>query len=449
MSWGCGGKARPNVIIVTVDGLRRDVMRTYAASFPFAATQQIDGFAARSVVLENGYVSCPQATQSVASLMTGLYAPRHGAYGLLHRLDEQMTTLAEIYREEGYRTAAVVTNYFLRGGRGFEQGFESYDDMLAATAREGGAQVFDRVQLALREGRKAPFLIWIDYSDPSWPYAPPAQILKSLHREYDRPFTLYQDINEGKITRGAVIFHNSLDSLDRRHLQRRYLGEVVHIDTEFGRLVSMLESRGLLKNTILLFCASHGESLGEHDYFYAHGATLYNSSVHVPAFIFDGRNPSPGRVRGICLNVDFLPTLLELSDLAVPGDLDGVSFAAALRDGGATPRPVAYFESEYQAIHPENPWFRLPGPAGKWRAILAPPYKLIGIPGPDGADWELYNVDSDHTERTNLVATRVDVAERLLSGLRDWEALVDQETAQSEELDEETRARLRSLGYSD
>src|SRR2546425_5993318 len=123
----CGqGAPRPNVLLITIDTLRADHLGCYG--YARGTSPHIDRLAAGGALFERAFTTLPRTTQSVASIVTGRYPKSHGARGLFSSLSQANLTLAEIFREQGYDTAAFVSNLFLKPGQGFEQGFERYDN---------------------------------------------------------------------------------------------------------------------------------------------------------------------------------------------------------------------------------------------------------------------------------------------------------------------------------
>jgi len=446
----------PNLLLISLDTLRRDVMASYGGDetrFEVPITPALDALAERGVVLGDLYTTCPRTTQSMASLMTGLHPAEHGAVGLFHELPDDVTTLAEILADRGYTTDAVVTNIFLRNGRGFEQGFSNYDDVLFHRQREFAEDVVGRVDLLTLEEPEEPFFLWVHFLDPHWPYTPPAELRVAFHRGYNGRFRTDADLDSVGVSRGSFIFENDLDEEDEKHLRRRYLAEVRYLDGHVKRMVELLRNRGYLDNTLILVVSDHGESLGEHDYHFAHGEKLYQPTVHIPGFFTWPNGPLPaGRFEGVTSIVDLLPTTLDLMGVDIPEGLDGVNLAPAFRgEVEEAPRSVAYVESDYQLIHAENPEFHREGPAGKWRAVVVSQWKLIRIPGPDGTErFELYDVETDPNELQDLADSHPEVVEQIVPLMRDFDEMVDgQEVmgAGDTTVSEAHRARLRSLGY--
>jgi arylsulfatase A-like enzyme len=447
---GCDRGERPNLLLITVDTMRRDVLRTYGGSevvFPNPVAPYLDQLAAESVVIDSCYTVSPRTTQSMATLFTGLYPSRHGAFGIFHLLPPAANTLAEILAAEGYRTGAVVTNHFLQAGRGFEQGFQGYDDQVFRSRQEYAQNVVDRVDLMTLERPSEPFFYWVHFLDPHWPYDAPDQAVKLFDPAYEGPFTVFADVDSQKVTRGEIIFQNTLDREVRRHVQASYLAEVRYMDDQLRRMMIMLKNRGFLENTIVVVTSDHGESMGEHDYFYAHGETLYQGTVMIPAFIHFPKKLDAGRVGGIVSNADLAPTILDLLRIEPPAGLDGTSIAGEVRSRRRSPRTSAPMESDYQLIYPENPRFHIQGPKGKWRAVVSNGFKLIRIPNPAANEHELYDLTYDVLERRNVYDAMPEKVAEMAPLLDAWSTEVDAQEAAIAVPDSATQARLRSLGY--
>jgi arylsulfatase A-like enzyme len=131
-----------------------------------------------------------------------------------------------------------------------------------------------------------------------------------------------------------------------------YDGEIHYVDLEIGRLLEELRQRGVLERTLVIVTADHGESLGEHDYWFEHGLYAYENACRVPLIVrlpeARGR-PAPGTRSGDFALADLAPTVIELvgaKPLAVEraakgaAVVRGVSRAAQLAADDARPEPV-------------------------------------------------------------------------------------------------------------
>src|SRR5690349_1256377 len=116
---GCSrGRGGESVLLITIDTLRADHLGAYGYTLP--TSPRMDALARQGVLFEKSYATVPRTTQSIASLLTGLYPKHHRARGLFSVLLPSNTTLAEILKAKGYATWAVVSNLFLQPGKGFE-----------------------------------------------------------------------------------------------------------------------------------------------------------------------------------------------------------------------------------------------------------------------------------------------------------------------------------------
>jgi Flp pilus assembly protein TadD len=327
--------------------------------------------------------------------MTGLLPRRLGLRDNGHVLGTGPATLAQVLRGRGYATAAFVSGYPLDSAFGLDRGFDVYDDTLARAAGPEGdlerpAAATAASAVAWLRSAPRPWLLWVHFYDPHYPYEPPA--------EYRRP---------GR--RGA------------------YDGEVVYVDRAIGALVEAVGSRD---DVLTVFAGDHGESLGEHGEG-THGFFIYESTVRVPLFIDYPGRVRPGSSAAAARLVDLTPTVLDLLGLPPLAGVDGVSLAPILA-GKALPPEPAYLET-YQ------PWLSY-----GWsplRAVRHRGWKLIDAPRP-----ELYALDDDPGEARNVVAEQPARAEELRRLLQ--QAIALPAAASEAVADPDALARLRALGYT-
>ncbi len=159
-----------NVFLIVVDTLRADRLGVYGSEL---ATPNIDRLAAGGVTFMNAYSHIPITGPSHSSLFTSLIPTEHGVHNNGQILGTDFPVMAEILRDEGRNTAGVVSLGVLEGRFGFERGFDTYLDTFEhdwwKDAGEINTEVFDLLDGSLPE----PFFLWVHYSDPHEPYAPP------------------------------------------------------------------------------------------------------------------------------------------------------------------------------------------------------------------------------------------------------------------------------------
>jgi arylsulfatase A-like enzyme len=412
---GCGSSALPqhgaaegfDVLLVTLDTTRADRLGCYGHST--AATPTIDGLARSGVRFENAATVAPLTAPAHASILTGLYPPRHGlrANGP-YRLDASHETLAETLGRAGYETAAFVSSFVLDHRFGFDQGFTTYDDRVAPKTSMAMEAIMERDARGVTDAAESwmraresgrPYFAWVHYFDPHVPYGAPAEFASKFP-------------------------------------ESPYDAEVAYVDAQLGRLVAALEQAGRLERTLIVVVADHGEALGQHGEL-SHGYFVYDEVVRVP-LILSARAlfPRPRVVSDVPVTVsDVVPTVLDLLGVEPAGELDGrslTSLASGERDAVYVESLTPYLE------HGWSPLFALRGVR----------FKYIDAPRPEFYD---LSVDAGETENRIESADHASVRDSLgreLGGmLSGWPKLEDV-AGQALELDEETRARLVALGYS-
>jgi len=286
-----------NVLLVTLDTARADVLDGGPASRALAP--RIAALAAAGLRFPNSYTVAPLTLPAHASLMSGLYPPRHGLRDNGQAaLGPAVETLAERLNTAGFATAAFVSSVVLDRGFGLDQGFERYDqpeldpsERHAHAERAASATVAAaRAWLESRTDER-PFFLWVHLYDAHVPYLPAPE---HLARAGGDP----------------------------------YRGEVAALDDAVGALLDGLEEEALTERTLVVLTADHGESLGEHGE-PTHGALCYEATMRIPLVLrFPGEQPLPARVPFASL-VDLVPTLLGRLGLEPPPGLDGFDLFAA------------------------------------------------------------------------------------------------------------------------
>ena len=387
-------RPRPNVLLVTIDTLRADHLGCYGDRA--ADTPVLDALAARGVRFTTAVAHAPLTAPSHASILTGLLPPGHGVRDNgSFVLPRSATTLAEVLRDAGYRTAAFVSGFPLDHRFGFARGFETYDDRLlrgrdprrAAYVERTAADV-TRSAVDWIRGARAPWFAWVHYFDPHAPYEPPPDLAE-------------------------------------RFVASPYDGEIAYVDREMGLLLGAVDASG----TLVLVTADHGESLGEHGEA-THGVFVYDATLRVP-WIMAGPGIARGRVSPVVARgIDVAPTLIDYVGQRVPRPMQGRPLRPAA-DGREIEDAPAYAESLFCQLN--LGWAGLHA----WRTAR---WKIIDAPRP-----ELYDLATDPAETRGVSAGETHGAENLRSALqRTLEARgPDSSTAPEPAVLE----RLRTLGY--
>jgi arylsulfatase A-like enzyme len=332
------GSNRPNVVIYMIDTLRADHLGCYG--YPRDVSPHIDRFAARAVVFETSIGQSSWTRASVASLFTGLWPATHKTVGRQDRLSEAAVTMAEVLSEEGYTTAAMVTNPNVDARFGMAQGFDHYHHIRKDTS---SVTVTDRVVEWLdSDAATEPFLLYVHTVDPHDPYVPSQE---SLARHAPASASFLEQTSGWIKNAGAVPDENPVE-----HFLALYDAEIADNDLSFGRLVQELDERGLFEDSLVVLLSDHGEEFLEHGA-WTHGKNLYEPTLDFPLVIKFPRQKRGLRSRLPAQHVDILPTVLDVARAERDLRLDGRSLAAIVE----TPYVELADRGVYSHLHLDGP----------------------------------------------------------------------------------------------
>ena len=391
------------------------------------------------------------------------------------QMDAAPPTLVNQFRDAGYQTGVFsdfAGDIFSRMDFGFETvrapSFSLDDNVrlaswkphlhLVAWLRTFGVQgwipnvqAWERMPLAdvvtdealdwlARRDPKQPFLMTVFWSSTHFPFAAPWPFHRGhASGGYDGPNRYLKTDLDGDADEGERVQVRSL-----------YEGGVAAVDREVARVLEALDEAGLLERTVVLLLADHGENLYEHDFGITHGDHLYGEHSHRIPFIVRLPGGAGGLGGRTARGIDVAPTLLGLAGLGPLKGVDGVGlFDGPIRPGEEAPSVVA--SQEPPAIYSEtglvfshfdtkrlrdahlrfeqnlrlfdvepHGWniilqgaYRRDFLVAKHRMWLRWPHKLLYIPTRQGPRWELYDLDADPGEKTNLFSEDDPLSRRL------------------------------------
>jgi arylsulfatase A-like enzyme len=423
----------PNIMILSMDATRADHLSLYG--YPLPTSKNLDRFSEHALVFENAHTVVPLTGPSHTSLFTSLVPHRHGAFRNGIPLKASFTTLAEHLKQNGYDTAAFVSGWTLRGNLcGLDQGFDHYDDHIPhrykLVNRERYAEETNgsvRAFLDARGNNRTPLFLFVHYFDAHDPYRRHAETYPALQRAAaSRPATFPPTKDVQK-------------ALD-------YDSEVAYVDLHLGRLLDLLQEKGLLQNALVVILADHGESLGEHGY-WGHGRKVYEPTLRIPLILYAPQLfPVSRRLRDPVNTLDLLPTILSLANLPPPPGvtMEGRDLAGLLLKGEPLPPQRAYFETFPGSIKrftkllfhhvPKQPMLM---------GYLEDGNKVIFAPGSNTL--EIYNLTRDPAETVNLAGPVP--PSRQVFDLTSWYHSGRYRNPVRARLSPEEAEQLKSLGY--
>ena len=404
---------KPNIVLLGIDSLRADHLSGYG--YERLTSPHLDRFAQQGVLFENTFSAHIPTTSAYGSMLTGMDVFTTQVVALRHKgpLREEVQTLAEILKDQGYTTVCIGFSGN-PSSRGFDEYLDypawgSWDEGRMPKAQSLNEQAIPALERLLADDDK-PFFLFLRHMDPHAPYLPP--------EPYERIFYHGDECDPANESMKPVLafkpFRDFLASwlppgiTDQEYVTAQYDGAIAYMDAAIQTIFTSLESRGVLDETIVAVNGDHGETLYEHDCFFDHHG-IYDNVLHVPLILrYPVKLPAGQRVDGFNQHKDLVPTLLELAEIDAGIDFDGRSLLPMVRG------EVASHESEFYIT--ECTWMRKHG----WRT---PQWKLILALEPDfhfKPAVELYNLVEDPAENRNVAEENPDVVMALTARMQAW-----------------------------
>ncbi|MGX6978077.1 sulfatase family protein [Vagococcus elongatus] len=303
---------KPNIIFM----ISHDSGRMFSNYGYKVETPNFDYLAQQSVQFNNYFCSAPQCSPSRGSILTGKYPHNNGLMGLAHlgfAINSKTETLPKILTKNGYETTLVGLSHETINTP------PKIEDRIFSSTTELGYENYIAVD-GDRASKVATSVInYLSARDSQRPFYLNAGFFET-HRDFDeyqpyadkrsevKPFDFLKDTP--KVRKDVGLFNGSLKVLD----------------AAVGRIVNFIENSQYKNDTIIIFTTDHGVA------FPGAKGTLKNSGLGT-ALLIGMPNSSQKNVQkdALLCNVDLMPTLLELTGITAPKDIDGKSFASLLK----------------------------------------------------------------------------------------------------------------------
>ncbi len=423
---------RPNVLFILSDDHSYPYLSCYGDTN--VRTPNLDRLASEGAKFRRFFTSAPQCVPSRAAYLSGRSPVAARITRFSSPLPRDVITFPEVLKKEaGYYVGVVGRSYHLDGsgitGAGelssflVDGGYKTFKDRFDVV-EHGSDELAIKQTAAFLEGRpkERPFCLWVNFSDP--------------HHAWNAPASFRPDPASLKLP-GHV---PDLPAVREQYAD--YCAEVNRVDASLGRLLALLESAGLTKDTLVIFAGDNGQAL-------PHGkGSLYDPGCNVPFLVrWPGVVAPGGDSSALLSGEDVGPTVLAAAGLKAAPGMTGISFlpllkgeVAKVRDHvftergphGSAPVKVGMANSgydlsravrsdRYKAIYNCTPWLPYSpvdsagGPA--WKSIqelhakgglsagLAATYFTTPRPV-----YEFYDLEKDPSELENL-SGRPEVAE--------------------------------------
>jgi len=484
-----------NVVLIFIDTLRADHLSCYG--YHRKTSPNIDKLAKESFVFEQNFTPVTYTLPSFMSIITSLYPNSHGVLDICKdKLSPRVITLAQILKAYGYKTAWFgPDNPCLSAEVGFGLGVDDFSNAGdSQNLLESRKNIFSWLD---KNKDKKFFLNFHTYKVhiphfPSGKYKQRFTRIKNMDgvmedkEEFQWRFIkqiIKKELLQNKKLTNEIIGEDFLNQLilagmlnwDRDQIvdfffnsgskermekfsalqtyaywyrinftdpavnlyfQSLYDADILEYDEEvIGPVISRLKALNLYDKTIIIIFADHGEEFYEHKR-YGHGGDLYDETTHVPLIIRVPWIKEDRRIKELTQTVDIMPTLLDLLEIPIPHQAQGKSLIDLMNNKKSLPLHEYVFGNTHgiSSIRSKE-WLLVLNQDGRPR--LKPK--------------ELYSLRSDPKEQKNVYYQNQDVALKLESELKKWEASLpsykDQEYSFPPEIDEATRERIRKTGY--
>ena len=452
---------KPNVILLTIDTLRADMLHCYGYHTPL--TPNIDRLASSGIRFEQAISGGSWTQAAFPVMMTSSYAAMYG--GCLGRLASERPSPVETLAAHGYQTGAFSTNPHLSRATGYDRGFHHFSDLVPTETdprlrRIKGGQRLLRSELfhqglrligsRMRPARlynsaaevtdslcrwldqvQAPFFAWVHYMDTHWPY--------HLEEGLTHPRDIAQAWRDHASMYGQSNFNGEgpLTAAQRAHFVGLYEQSLHYLDTQIGRLMSHLKKSGYDSNTTIILVSDHGEEFLDHGRWGHWESNLYDEILRVPLIVSMPDWSGVPVIRRQVRLLDLMPTILDFCGCPLPGDLMGLSLVPLW-----TQREAEYEVDVAISEMRRDPWHRV--------AVRTEAFKYIwDSKRPNEPD--LYDLRTDPWERRNVRDQFPQEVSRFQSHVDAHRLRVTEtepaKAAPKLELDEDVARRLRDLGY--
>jgi arylsulfatase A-like enzyme len=416
----------PNILLIQADDLGYGDLSAYGQAR--YQTPNLDRLAREGTRFTHYYAGSTVCAPSRAALMTGLHTGHTWIRGNGDiPLRPEDVTVAEVLRDAGYRTAVIGKWGLGQPGttgqpdrQGFDRAFgfldhrhahRQYTDHLWADGERVAADLdrdyvndlFTREAAAfIQQEDRRPFFLYLNYTVPHAELRVPDDSLAEFRGRFpEQPF-----VNKGADARASGPGPASLGYRSQPDPHAAFAAMIVRMDRDIGRLVDEIRARALERRTLVLFVSDNGphrEGGGDPAFFKSNGGLrgvkrdLYEGGIRVPMIARWVGTVPQGRVSDHpWAHWDLLPTLAEFARTRVPAGIDGMSMARALRGGMQPTHQFFYWE-----FHEGG--FQQAVRMGRWKGLRLKPVGPL----------ELYDLDADPAETTNVAAAQPEVVSKI------------------------------------
>ena len=449
-----------NVIIISLGNVGTQHMSLYG--YGQKTTPMIDKWVEDAFVFDNFYSPASWTLPVATSFFTSLQPYSHKIFHRAHNniLDGDIITLPEIMKSAGYKTASFTGGVDYSQTLGHMRGFEDYAENPFFTSLSVS---INQAKEWLDKNAKNKFFLFVHGYDAHSPFTPPDGFKGIFSSKNNKNITVdtslslrgYENTSDGSITGYYYLNFDSrkifLTKDDIEYMKELYDEEVLYEDYLVGNFLNNLDKE-LLRNTVIIILAEHGEMFAKHGRFGRAGGirgTLYDEVVHIPLIVKMPYKKS-GRIAGFIQAIDLMPTILEIINIKRPDSLQGKSFLPLLKSKNKNINKCVFGGTWYWT-HPHYPYISINEYIrnNKWKLISEKRKKKDMLKSFDSNyseaekwkeyretkwpeesrentenftedQYELYNTEKDPDELNNIINDNADISKKLIKVLDGW-----------------------------
>lgn len=411
-----------NIIVIMLDSLRPDYLGCYGNNE--VKSPAINKIASEGIIFTRAYAEFPITIPSRTAFLCGIYTHTNRPWMKPRRDDPRLPNLL---RMKGYRTAAIGDTVLTWGHlddlgfdhfKGYRFGkcgrpknpdrnvdvsgaffppecneaehriyrntIQSQLEGLESMGKKSPEVVTDATLQWIEDHKDEKFFIWIDYFEPHEPWEAPTEFI-DMH-----------DLDpEGRFIPMPPRGPHSLTEKDLNNILVHYKATITQMDCEIARIEEHLDKLGLKEDTLIVITSDHGEPFGEHGTIRKYGVPMYEELSRIVLIMRNpGLIPRKQKEDALVLNVDLPVTFTSMIDASEPERFEGLSLLPIIRGESKAVRDKAFI-----------------GAFNLHSAVTTPRWKFIDKRGEK--ENELYDLQEDPAEKTNLVKEKNDLARRL------------------------------------
>jgi len=380
-----------NVILLTIDTLRKDVLGCYGNKDKL--TPFIDSLQDKCIKFTNAQSSGPYTQASFPGILTSSY---YLEYGRQKKCSPKRILISEVLKKYGISTAGFHSNPYLCGYFGWNRGWDFFYDSMQDEVSDKipyikGDGINHKVEQWLssytKDDNYNPFFLWTHYMDVHEPYIPTKKYLNkvdpSINLSENEMLNLFKEI---------ILKRDVSDKETVKLLKKLYDAGVCETDNYVKEFFKILEKYGVLKDSMVIITTDHGDEFGEHGGL-SHDGKMYSELINSPLIIYFNDRTQGKPCDNLVSNIDIPPTILSLFGLEPLEEFKGHSllplenypqngvFGEAIGKTSnhekETDKPIYFYqENDLKIIYREN-----------------------------DQNWEMYNLNKDPQELINLIKT--------------------------------------------